>query len=379
MRHVIICSALVAAASGCAGSYRPPATAPAIVPGEIEHTLLLIGDAGAPRLPDEPVYIALRAAASEAPTRTTIVFMGDNIYPHGLPAVGQPDRAVAEERLAAQVAAVPDGATGYFVMGNHDWERGGKGGWDAVRRQGDFIERIGGADVSDLPPAGCPGPAVRDRSRRLRLILLDTQWWLHGGPKPLGPPDGCRYGSTGEITAALREAVEVDSGRIVVVAAHHPLVTGGVHGGKFDWKDHIFPLRAISGWLWVPLPIIGSLYPLVRGSGISAQDTPSGENTAMRDSLISAFQSRPPLAYASGHEHNLQILAGDVPPYRLVSGSGTYGHTTKVFRISQTLYAYAVGGFMRLDVLRDGRVRLGVIVPDSDGRIQEDYAMWLAP
>lgn len=378
-RSSVLSSLITVTLIGCAGGYRPPATAPAVPADEIEHTLLLIGDAGEPTLPNEPVFAALRAAAEEGPTRTTIVFLGDNSYPHGLPAVGEPGRELSEQRLAAQVAAVPDGATGYFLLGNHDWERGAEGGWDAARRQDDFITRIGGADVSVLPPGGCPGPVVRDRSPRLRLILLDTQWWLHGGPKPEGPGTGCRHGSSGAVTQALRDAVQVDSGRYVVVVGHHPLASGGVHGGKFDWIDHVFPLRAISGWLWVPLPVIGSLYPLVRGSGISAQDIPSGENRAMRDSLRSAFASRPPLAYASGHEHNLQILVGDVPRFLLVSGSGTAGHTNKVFRIAETEYANAIGGFMRLDALWDGRVRLGVIVPDSDGRIQEDYARWLVP
>src|SRR5436309_11924013 len=32
-----------------------------------------------------------------------------------------------------------------------------------------------------------------------------------------------------------------------------------LHGGHFGWQDHIFPLRNIKPWLWIPLPLIGSV------------------------------------------------------------------------------------------------------------------------
>lgn len=262
-------------------------------------------------------------------------------------------------------------------MGNHDWVRGRDGGWEAVRRQAAFIADAAREGVLVLPAPGCPGPATRDLGDRLRLVLLDTQWWLHGSDRPEDPTSSCPADSKGEITAALREAVAGDPNRHVVVAGHHPLRSGGVHGGKFDWKDHIFPLRAYKNWMWLPLPLIGSLYPLVRGSGISAQDAAAGSNEEMRDSIRAAFDARPPLAYAAGHEHNLQIIAEDSGTILVVSGTGSFDHTSQVFRLGESRYASAASGFIRVDVLRDGRVRIAVIVVDEAGRRSEDFSAWV--
>ena len=98
--------------------------------------------------------------------------------------------------------------------------------------------------------------------------------------------------------------------RHVVVIAHHPLVSGGPHGGYFGWQDHVFPLRNLKSWLWIPLPLIGSAYPIARAEGISSQDIPSRAYTRMRVALDSAFAGAPPLIYAGGHDHTLQVIAG---------------------------------------------------------------------
>src|SRR5439155_25067176 len=98
---------------------------------------------------------------------------------------------------------------------------------------------------------------------------------------------------------SVREAVRTAGQRVVVVVAHHPPVSGGVHGGHFGWQDHIFPLRNIKPWLWIPLHLIGSLYQIAREEGISRQDIPSRAYGRMRAALDSAFAGSPPLIYAA--------------------------------------------------------------------------------
>jgi len=41
-----------------------------------------------------------------------------------------------------------------------------------------------------LPVGGCPGPTVVDLGEVVRLVALDSQWWLQDGPKP-GPTSSC--------------------------------------------------------------------------------------------------------------------------------------------------------------------------------------------
>jgi hypothetical protein len=345
-------------------------------PVGIETSLFLIGDAGNPARRGEPVLRALRHDLDTRAGLRVVMFLGDNAYPSGLPDSTAATRAEAERRLAAQIDAVRGRGRVLFVPGNHDWR--GPDGWAAVRRQTSFIARYGGSDSAMLPGDGCPGPVAVDVGARLRLVALDTHWWLHAGPRPLDPASACPADSPAEVTAALREAIVGAGDRHVVVAGHHPLATGGAHGGYFSWTDHVFPLRAWKRWLVIPLPLIGSVYPLARRAGISRQDVSNALNRAMRDSLTAALTARPPLAYAAGHEHNLQVLDGRPATTRLlVSGSGFYGHAGRAVGIAGTRFAARSAGYMRLDLVRDGRVRLAVLAVAADGTTREAYSEWL--
>ena len=46
-------------------------------------------------------------------------------------------------------------------------------------------------------------------------------------------------------------------------------------------------------------------------------------------------------------------------------------------RLENTLYADAVGGFMRIDFLRNGRARLGVFTVDADRITTEAFSSYL--
>ncbi len=344
---------------------------------EVDHSLFLIGDAGDPDPAGEPVLRALAAEVRRDPTRSLVVFLGDNLYPRGMPLPTESDRAEMERRIGVQIDAVKQaGARGVFVPGNHDWDKAGSGGWDAIRRQGAFVAAEGGSSVSLLPRDGCPGPEVVDVGRYLRLVALDTQWWLHPGPKPTDAASGCSAFSEGQVIEGLRSALGGAGDRQVVVAAHHPLASGGPHGGHFSFRAHLFPLTDLNSSLWVPLPLIGSIYPLARKRGASAQDLGGEANRHMREALEGVFRERPPLVYVSGHEHGLQVLQGTSARNLLVSGAGIFGHASPVRRISGSRYAAARSGFMRVDFARSG-VRLGVLVADAEGRSSEAYAEWL--
>jgi hypothetical protein len=210
----------------------------------------------------------------------------------------------------------------------------------------------------------------------LRLVVLDTQWWLHPHTKPTDPASNCAADARGEVTARIRQLVAGDSG-VIGVVAHHPVVSGGVHGGHFSVLDHLFPLRALESWLWLPLPIIGSAYPIARASGISNQDLPGRSYRELVDSLRSAFAEAPVIFYAAGHEHNLQVVRDSTFGHVLVSGAGYFDHTTRTVYLDESRFARAASGYMRLDVLSDGRIRLGVMTVEGAGIVGEAFSMWL--
>lgn len=362
---------------GCSHTVPPAVPVPQLPPQEVALSLYLIGDAGAPDPGGDPVLQSLERDMRPRPYRRVVVFLGDNIYPRGLPAPGQPDRRESERRLSAQVEAVKaGGAMGYFIPGNHDWARFSSDGWESVKRQQAFIDSAGAGAAVLRPGGGCPGPTAVDLGR-LRLVLLDTQWWLHDGPKPLDPTSTCPADSETEVVASLRTAVTVGPDRIVVVAGHHPLASGGEHGGHFGLQDHLFPLRKVVPWLWLPLPWLGSLYPAARQHGIASQDVSSRPYQNLIGALSRAFAGSPPSLYAAGHEHNLQLIEGGPARTQLVSGTGFYGHTGRAPAIEGTRFARRASGFARLDIPHRGPARLAVIEVDGAGRSRELYSTWL--
>ncbi len=371
--------ALIPLVVSCGGAVHPTAS---VVPGpdsgQIDISVFLLGDAGAPAPDGEPVLAALSREIRDHGARSIVVFLGDNIYPSGMPDSTDANRAEAERRLDAQLDVLRDtGVLGFFIPGNHDWNSFSPGGWEAIRRQEIHIRRSGNPRVLLLPGDGCPGPSVLDIGPRLRLIFLDTQWWLQPPRKPVHPTSSCPTDSQGEVTDSLRAALQGSGARHVFVFGHHPLVSGGPHGGYFEWTEHIFPLRYLASWLWIPLPIVGSAYPLSRKWGMWPQDLSDPDYTRMRVALEDVLTEHAPLVFASGHDHNLQILGGRGAKYQLVSGAGYYGHTSPVTWRTGTLYAARASGFMRLDVLTSSRVRLEVVTVDAAGRGTKGYSMWL--
>jgi hypothetical protein len=369
-RAALVGAVLLAA---CAGHEVPPA-APPIPAADRKLSLFLIGDAGKPDSAD-PVLAELTRQASAAPRGSLIVFLGDNIYPRGLPAPDDPERKTMEGRLEAQLdVARRSGLHAVFVPGNHDWARMGAPGWDAIRRSEGFIRERGKGIAVQAPGGGCPGPEMVDVGDSFRLLLLDTQWWLQkpAYPKPADASSGCQtfteQGVVERLSRLLGEQGDGrgggggGGGRRVIVAGHHPLATAGEHGGHFPVTAHLFPLRALKKWLWVPLPLLGSIYPIARAHGVSSQDLSGGANRRMREAFARAFDGHPPLLYAAGHDHNLQVFRGPAVPYSVVSGAGIVSHEGAVGWGRGAVFASADPGFMRLDVSRNGEIRLSVTV-----------------
>lgn len=341
------------------------------VPAQIVETIFLIGDAGEPdpRLP-ATVLDSLAAHAAAAGSGATILFLGDNVYPSGTTEPSAPNYPDALRRLDAQIRAVPSGATGIFVPGNHDWADGGQGGFFGaetaadglyiVRRQTALIPerpRHAGATVMMLPPNGCPGPVVVDRPR-VRLVLLDTQWWLHNyivrDSASSDPETGCSTHTVAQVTQALRDSLRpTRAGQSVIVAGHHPLLTGGPHGGYCG------------------------AFALFRRWANTSQDLFGRNYAMMRDSLNRALATHPPLIYAAGHDHSLQVMRGRTARYVLVSGAGSIDKGECAARLRQSLYVgQATSGFMRLDFVAGDSALLRVY--RFDDRVNgEVYAQWL--
>ena len=370
---------IVVGITGCAGTPKPlPSPIPAPAAGDVALAVYLIGDGGEPAPAADPVLRALTAELSRGTSERIVVFLGDNIYPSGMPDSTHEDRAEMERRLDVQIdAARAADARVIVVPGNHDWDDGGKQGWQKILNVERHIQRRQDDRVVQLPRGGCPGPEFIDAGDYLRLIFLDSQWFLHGHEKPGPDHEACPAGTAEDAMSLMAGQIEAAGDRLTAVFTHHPLRSSARHGGHFTWKDHLFPLTSAASWAWLPLPIIGSAYPVSRQVGISPQDQPNSKNELYVGGMNAVFELHTPLFVASGHEHDLEVLAWDPVPYQLVSGTGYYGHTTPPQWRDESIYVAAKSGFMRVEFLVDGQVRLEVLSVDENAQTTSELSMLL--
>jgi hypothetical protein len=337
----------------------------------------LVGDGG-DVLPGDPVMDSMRADLSRATaagsTEAAVLFLGDNIYPDGVrpPEDGQWTQDVAHLQAQAEVVR-GTGAPAIFIPGNHDWDSSGDRGPQSIRRQHQVLQDLSGPDLEAvlLPADGCPGPVYRELPG-LRMIFLDTEWLIQGHAREPACPGATIAGTYAELETLIASAGD----RHVLVAAHHPILTRGPHGGYFPADRHLFPLRDWKDWAYLPLPIFGSLYVWIRGMGNHQQDLGAGAYREVADSLEAVFRradpDRPPLAYAAGHEHSLQVIPGDAVGVGYVLVSGSAGKTTAVTDRPYSLGAWRERGYMKIEV--DGNHAWLTVVTMGEGADQGSLA-----
>jgi hypothetical protein len=323
---------------------------------DIALVVFLIGDAGeaqpgrsaiVARLQQEVETWSMGLARDSA---VSVLFLGDNVYPVGVRDPSDPAYPEDTLRLSSQidVLAGPNAqryhTTAYFVAGNHDWGNliREAGGLRRLTNQQDLLDaaRARGVPVRLMPTAGQPGPEVLDFGQTLRVLFLDTHWWLQ---EPAAP-------TKRRVLTGIEEAMRTAGGRHVMIAAHHPFTSGGAHGGPMSiWEG--------LGILW-----------LLRQTGSLVQDLNA---TVYRDLLVGMQdifgRLGPPLLFVGGHDHSLQVLEqvdSNEPEWTLVSGAGS--KTTEVTFVGGMEYGDDVGGFMRLTFLRDGSVLLHVLATPAE-------------
>ncbi|MEN8159365.1 MAG: metallophosphoesterase [Myxococcota bacterium] len=314
-------------------------------PERLIQRLIFVGDAGVP-MESEPVLASLGRWGDVYPERTTVLFLGDNVYPHGIEADAV---AEGEEILRKQIAATR--AARIFIPGNHDW---GRPGTDRLLRQQSYLDA---SQIEFVPRDGCPGPVLRpivpasDGGRGISAIVFDIDPWYFGTEHVESCPDSRTPEDLGR---QLGELLDAHPEQWLIVGTHHPLQTGGPHGG--------YTRGALADFVTAVIRLIfGTL-----------QDTYEEGYREIMTPVEAALAKSPPTLYAAGHDHNLQVLEGQgLATFQVVSGAGSTervrgGHVT---HLESTLFAHGHAGFVAVDFLRSGdgeRAVLHVVETASD-------------
>lgn len=331
----------------------------------LTHTMYLVGDAGGYIEPGyaNPVLKYVKGQLAGESANSSLLFLGDNIYPDGLyPKSDEENREISEYRLNAQLELTDDwDGVPLFIPGNHDWKQGLKGLKRQEKYVNKYINEARGVEDDDdddweeyfLPENGCPGPEIIEIGKKLVIVVVDSEWWLQDWDKQPKINDDCLAKNRTMFQFLFLNALKKYRSRNVVVAVHHPPYTNGPHGGNFTAKEHIFPLTELNENLYIPLPGIGSIYALLRGTIASKQDLGHQLYRDLRDGMMASAKTYGSFIFVSGHEHNLQYLENDEQKF-VVSGSGSKLSPSRIGRGAK--FAYGTSGFSTLKFYDNGEV-----------------------
>jgi hypothetical protein len=312
----------------------------------------MVGDGGnAAEGETPPVLQFLKEELKSAPGNSSLIFLGDNIYPDGFPKKGDESRKLAEHRLQVQITPANNfPGKVLFIPGNHDWY---EFGIDGLKRQRHFLESALDRKNVWLPKPGCGGPEVVEVHENLVYIIIDSQWWLTNWNKHPGINEGCEATNRTDFMRLFKDAIKGNKEKNIVVVMHHPMETYGRHGGHFTAKDHL-----------LPVPIIGSVVPFLRANVGSLQDNVNASFQDLRKGLLSHVKLNGNATFISGHEHNLQYIEKDNQRY-IVSGAASKIAPAGLGEGSK--FAYGGRGYSVLDLYEDGSLWVTFYTVDDQG------------
>ncbi|MXV38048.1 phosphoesterase [Flavobacteriaceae bacterium Ap0902] len=306
----------------------------------VEHSFYLIGDAGVKETQGIVLNDVLEASKDADEHHSTLIFLGDNIYWHGMPPKDHPDRKAKEEILDAQIAlgkSFPGNTI--FVPGNHDWYSGLKG----VQRQQERVQDALG-EKSFYPEDGCPFKRI-NMGDELVLIVIDSQWYITNWDKHPTMNDECDIKTKEQFWEEVESEIKKADGKTTLIAIHNPVMTNGTHGGQYAFKSHL-----------KPVPVLGTLKNLFRKTGgVSNTDNQNNLYRELSDRLMAYSQFGNKVIFVSGHDHNLQFIQKDNIT-QIISGSGAKKNPTRLTPGGK--FSSSDHGYARLDVMKDGSTQV---------------------
>ncbi len=313
--------------------------------------IIFIGDAG--EIDPEQSKVIAHAAAQVLQGKTSVVYLGDNIYPKGMGLPGSEEERETQQILRSQFSPMrARGASVYFIPGNHDWDKSGPQGLAKIKAQSNFLRQQNDPNLKMVPADGCPGPVTITMADNLSIVAFDSEWWVFPHHQEQAATD-CKCKSKADVVAQMQAFAAAHKDQVILLASHHPFQSYGSHGGHFTFMQHLFPLRDINKNLYLPLPIVGSIYPLIRRNFPDPEDLRNISYKNMITQVDAAFASVQNLTHVAGHDHGLQFIKRN-NDIQIVSGSGT--KTSRVIKGKHALFGKATPGYVVADFYADKRL-----------------------
>ena len=316
----------------------------AFAQNQVTSRIVLIGNAGLAVKEGSGFLDAVKNSVT-FDSNTIVLYLGNN--------VSEPGDTAALLAEAALVQNTP--AKAFFIPGYRDWANGRPGGYKSIKWQDKFIKSLDNKNIRFYPGDGCPGPRDVKLNNDATLIIMDSQWWLHEHEKP-NEEFECSRRSEDEVLVEVEDLREDNADKVLIFATHHPFFNKGIHSGSFGVKQHVFPFTDIPGMrsFYLPLPVIGSLYPLSRNAVTTKQDMNNAEYHEMVYFVSKWMEEHPFMVHVGGQEKNLQLLHNG-GRYHIVSGAATE-RPSRVRHTRDVDFAEQTTGFAVLEITEAKKV-----------------------
>src|SRR5690606_2666415 len=257
-----------------------------------------------------------------------------------------------------------------FLPGDKDWNKGKKSGNSEVKKLEEQINRQFENKNVFFPGKACPGPEALSIDENLVVVFMDSQWWLHQNEKPIGESSGCKAVDKFSYLLRLEELLESHKEKNILLVQHHPLFSNGNHGGFFSFKNHVFPLTFLQRGLYIPLPLVGSVYPVLRHLGINKQDLAHPNYKKMKKELLSIIENRPNIIMVTAHDYSLQHKKHK-ELHHVVSGAAVATAYTQ--KKNQVEFASQQIGLAKINFYRTGESWLEFLALSEDNKPEVVY------
>ncbi|MBF2709442.1 metallophosphoesterase [Flavobacterium soyangense] len=292
--------------------------------------IYLIGDAGLLENGNQSKALdALKDKIKDSKKEDVLLFLGDNVYPKGMPSeISDVNREEAENSLQAQtnIAQNFKGKV-IFIPGNHDWYSG----IDGLKEEQKMVEKALGKN-SFLPKNGCPIDSY-EISKDIVVIAVDSEWYLTDWDKHPKINDNCNIKTRFKFFEEFKSLVNKNQGKTIVLAMHHPLESNGNHGGQYAFNILKTPLNIIR-----------------RTSGASPEDSNYPLYRELSNKITTILQEyKDNVIVVSGHDHNLQYLVHKNIS-QIISGSGSKVNSVRHFKKDTLTFGYSGLGYSILNI-----------------------------
>jgi hypothetical protein len=310
---------------------------------ENDFKIFLVGDAGNSDEPQSQQTLnLLKAKLDSADKNSMLIFLGDNIYPNGMPKESDKDYTLAKQKLENQLNITKNfkGKT-LVIPGNHDWYSG----LDGLKAQEELVKNYFNDKKAFLPKNSC---AIDDISltKDIKLIVIDTEWALANWDNYPGINKNCDIKTLEDLFVEFKDLVNKNQDKRIIVALHHPVISSGTHAGYNSAISHLFPLKSK-----IPLPGVASIINILRSSsGANPADINNQHYADLANRLKSIVQEKENIIFVSGHDHNLQYHE-ERNIRQIISGAGSKVDPSTIG--SKTDFSYGGSGFAILNIRKD--------------------------